>query len=301
MIEWLQWQHPTSQHFTLRGQHTRARGKPVLHFIHGNSYSGLTYMPLWEALYPHFDIFLHDAQGHGDSDEGGAFVGWNESAELALEVAEHWLPKLYGNVPIYGCGHSFGGIVSLLMTHKRPQLFNELVLLDPILFLPSMIVPMRVLSWLGLYSLNPYAKRARRRRSAWQNREAALAGLQERGMFRGWQPSALVAYVDHAMSMQQEGEQRGSWVLKCTPQREAEIFSSYARGLWPAITQHLQTPTHVWGGQQTYPFLHKSLRKWQQSNRKVQLDWLPGGHCFMLQHPDLVADQIRQRLLGALE
>lgn len=298
MIEWLQWQHTTSQHFTLRGYYTAARGKPVVHFIHGNSYSGLTYLPLWEALYPYFDIFLHDAQGHGDSDEGGAFVGWNESAELALTVAEEWLPQLYGKVPIYGCGHSFGGILTLLMTKQRPHLFNELVLLDPILFLPSMIMPMRILSWFGVYSLNPYAKRARRRRSVWPNRDAALAGLQERGMFRGWEPSALGAYVDHAMSVQHDGQQQRSWGLKCSPQREAEIFSSYARGLWPAITQHLQTPTHVWGGQETYPFLHKSLRKWRQSNSKVQLDWVPGGHCFMLQHPKQVADQIRQRLLG---
>ena len=301
MIEWLQWQHATSQHFTLRGQYTRARGKPVLHFIHGNSYSGLTYLPLWEALYPHFDIFLHDVQGHGDSDQGAAFVGWNESADLALTAAEYWLPKIYGTAPVYGCGHSFGGILTLLMTHQRPQLFNELALLDPILFLPSMILPMRVLSGLGLYSLNPYAKRARRRRCTWPNREAALAGLRERGMFRGWQPAALEAYVDYAMCVQDECDQQGAWGLKCSPQREAEIFSSYARGLWPAITQQLHTPTHVWGGQQSYPFLHQSLRKWQRSNPKVRLDWLPGGHCFMLQNPELVAAQIRQRLLGVCE
>lgn len=292
MIEWRQWQHTTSAQFCLRGHYTPARGKPVLHFIHGNSYSGLTYLPLWQALYPYFDIFLHDVQGHGDSDVGGAFVGWNESAELAIDVAEHHLPSIYGDVSVYGCGHSFGGVLTLLMATQRPALFSELVLLDPILFLPSMIVPMRVLSWLNLYSLNPYAKRARRRRSVWASRHAARTGLHERGMFRGWDAAALDAYVDHAMHQGADGQ----WQLKCSPQREAEIFSSYARGLWPAITQRLHTPTQVWGGTKTYPFLHKSLPKWQQANPKVQLDWLAGGHCFMLEQPHLVAEQICQRL-----
>lgn len=292
MIEWQTWQHRTNSHFSLRGQYTQARGKPVLHFIHGNSYSGLTYLPLWQALYPHFDIFLHDAQGHGDSDEGGSFVGWNESAALAIDVAEHWLPKLYGSAPVYGCGHSFGGILTLLMSEQRPTLFNELALLDPILFLPSMIVPMRALSWLHLYSLNPYAKRARRRRSVWPDRDSAFAGLHQRGMFRGWDEDALTAYVDHAMH---QGES-GQWQLKCSPQREAEIFSSYARGLWPYITKSLHTPTHVWGGRDTYPFVRTALSKWQRANPKVQLDWLPGGHCFMLEHPQQVAAQVLQRL-----
>lgn len=288
MLDWQSWHYQSDYHFTIRGQYTEPRGKPVLHFIHGNSYSGLTYLPLWQRLYPHFDIFLHDAQGHGDSDHGGGFIGWNESAELAVEIARTKLPQLYGNAPVYGVGHSFGGILSLLMSQRQPTLFNELVLLDPILFLPSMIIPMRGLSWLHLYSLNPYAKRARRRRSTWPTRDQALAGLHQRGMFKGWHDEALQAYVDHAMH---EGES-GQWELKCLPEREAEIFSSYARGLWPYITRQLHVPTHVFGGLQTYPFVRKSLEKWQQRNDKVQLSWCPGGHCFMLEAPQETAAAI---------
>lgn len=297
MISWQHWRYSSRYDFTLRGQYTSPRGKPVLHFIHGNSYSGLTYLPLWQALYEHFDIFLHDAQGHGDSDEGGAFVGWNESAELAVEVTEKVMKPLYGQVPVYGCGHSFGGILTLLMSQQRPALFNELALLDPILFLPSMIVPMRALSALQLYALNPYAKRARRRRSVWQNAGHAYQGLHQRGMFKGWDEQALHAYVDHAMHAGDDGQ----WQLKCSPAREAEIFSSYARGLWPYITRELAVPTHVWGGQQTYPFVHKALAKWQQSNDKVDLAWVDGGHCFMLEHPQATAELIRAKLLAGDE
>lgn len=293
MITWQTWAYPSRYGFTLRGQYIAPRGKPVLHFIHGNSYSGLTYLPLWEALADDFDIFLHDVQGHGDSDQGGAFIGWNESAELALEVVQEVMQPIYGKAPVYGCGHSFGGVISLLMSEQKPALFNELLLLDPIIFLPSMIAPMRVLSALQLYSFNPYAKRARRRRSVWQDAPSASQGLHQRGMFRGWDESALGAYVNHAMH---EGND-GQWQLKCSPAREAELFSSYARGLWPYISQHLAVPTHVWAGRKTYPFLRKSLAKWQQRNDRLNLHWVDGGHCFMLEDPQATAKLIRNQLI----
>ncbi|MBA3987665.1 MAG: alpha/beta hydrolase [Idiomarina sp.] len=296
MIDWHPWEYTTKYGFTLRGQHTAPRGKPVLHFIHGNSYSGLTYAAMWQALHADFDIFLHDAQGHGDSDEGGAFIGWNQSAELALQVANELLPKLYPKMPVFGCGHSFGGILTLLMSERQPMLFNQLVLLDPILFLPSMIAPMRVLSALHLYALNPYAKRARRRRSFWPDASAAYQGLHQRGMFRGWSDASLQAYVDHAMHQGEDGQ----WQLKCSPRREAEIFSSYAHGLWPYLRNGLKVPTHVWGGQDTYPFVQKSLARWQAANDKVSLAWVEGGHCFMLEHPEKTAALVRASVLSAV-
>lgn len=34
----------------------------------------------------HFDLWLSDVQGHGDSDHGGVFRGWNRTAALAVEA-----------------------------------------------------------------------------------------------------------------------------------------------------------------------------------------------------------------------
>lgn len=300
-IEWCDWAYQTKHGFTLRGKSTRPRGKPLLHFIHGNSYSGLTYLPMWQVLSEDFDIFLHDAQGHGDSDNGDLFVGWNESARLAGEVIDQVVKPRFGSVPMFGCGHSFGGILTLLLSTQQPSLFNQLLLLDPILFSRRMLVALRVLRTLGLYTRNPYAQKARRRRSMWANAEDAYAGLLDRGMFRGWHPHALRAYVDLAMQAtlneQNGGEQ---WGLKCPPTREAEIFSSYADGLWPALTGDLATPTQIWVGKKTYPFARKALVRLQAMNSKVQLHWVEGGHCFMLEQPETTATQIRNTLKHAL-
>jgi pimeloyl-ACP methyl ester carboxylesterase len=80
------WYHSCSAGFTLRGEHSVPSGKPVLHFVHGNGYCTRTYEPMLELLAPHFDLFLSDVQGHGNSDHGGRFHGWNRTADLCLEA-----------------------------------------------------------------------------------------------------------------------------------------------------------------------------------------------------------------------
>ncbi len=68
------WQYLTHHGFTLRGFHSPPSGKPLLHMLHGNGFSSLMYQPMLQVLSQHFDLFLSDAQGHGDSDHGGVFV-----------------------------------------------------------------------------------------------------------------------------------------------------------------------------------------------------------------------------------
>lgn len=289
-IEWLRWQYRAPEGFQLTGLRTKPRGLPVLHFIHGNSYSGLTYLPLWQALANDYDLFLHDAQGHGDSEHGGRFVGWQRSSELAETVWQQFRPE-YESVLKVGLGHSFGGVLTSLYGTRDAQAFDRLLLLDPILFPRHLLQWATTLRLTGLYKLNPYARKAKKRRAAWENADAAFSSLQHRGMFRGWSDEALRAYVDHAMTRNEQG----LWALKCAPQRESEIFSSYATNLWKALPR-LDVPTQVLVGDSTYPFVHQALEQWQQFTPQLPITQTQGGHCFMQERPEAIADQIRELL-----
>ena len=134
----IRWEYPCSAGFTLRGEHSPPSGKPVLHFLHGNGYCGRAYWPMLQALQADFDLLLSDVQGHGDSDHGGRFVGWNRTARLALE-AWHQLAPRFGPAPHFAVGHSFGGVMTALMLAREPAAFRRAVLLDPVLFSPVMI------------------------------------------------------------------------------------------------------------------------------------------------------------------
>jgi pimeloyl-ACP methyl ester carboxylesterase len=284
------WSHSTSAGFTLRGWHSPATGKPLLHFLHGNGFCGRAYEPLLQLLAVDFDLWLCDVQGHGDSDHGGRFHGWNRSAELALEAFAAG-NRMFGEVPKYALGHSFGGVLTALELAKHPGLFQRAVLLDPVLFSPAMIGVMALSDVVGLYRRNSMASKARTRRRQWPSAQAAFDGLHERGMFKGWTPEALWAFVEHAMQPVEQGVE-----LKCRPSREADIFGSYPRRLWSSLAK-VQTPTQVIYGLRTYPFIATSVARWSALNAHVSAQTVAGGHCFMQENPQDAAQRVAMFLL----
>lgn len=282
----LPWSHPTSAGFTLTGWHSQPSGKPLLHFLHGNGFCGRTYEPMLARLAEYFDLWLCDAQGHGDSEHGGRFHGWNRSAELATEAFEAGR-GIFGDVPRHALGHSFGGVLTSLILARHPQLFRRAVLLDPVLFSRPMIGVMALSELLGLHRRNVMAKKSAARRTHWADRATAFSLLQGRGIFRGWDDAALQAYIEHGMKDASDGGVE----LKCRPSREVDIFSSFPKRLWPSLGK-LRTPTLLIHGNKTYPFVGQSAVRLAALNPQVRVLQVQGGHCFMQEHPQASAEQV---------
>lgn len=285
-MQLIPWSHDCSEGFTLRGWRSPPSGRPLLHFLHGNGFCSLVYEPLLMRLGEHFDLWLSDAQGHGDSDHGGQFRGWDRTAALAVEAFEAGRGE-YGNVPRHAVGHSFGGVLTGLILAREPALFERAVLLDPVVFSQRMIFMMNAASLFGLQHRHTLARQAAKRRRHWPDREAALASLQGRGIFKGWSDLALEAYVAHALGDTAEGV-----VLKCRPSREVDIFSSSPRRMWSTLAG-IQSPTRVLHGANTYDFVPHSARHLAAINASVTVQQVDGGHCFMQEDPASAAEQIR--------
>jgi len=285
------WSYATSAGFTLRGWRSTPSGRPLLHFLHGNGFCGRTYEPLLRVLVADFDLWLCDVQGHGDSDHGGRFQGWNRTAELALEAFQAGLGR-FGEVPRHACGHSFGGVLSCLILAREPDLFQRAVLLDPVLFGRAMIGALGFSEFFGLQRFNALARQSATRRRHWPDRATAYACLHGRGVFRGWSDAALRAYVQHALKESADG----GIELKCRPSREVEIFNSFPRRLWPALAG-VRTPTLLLNGQRSFPFIARSTARWCAMNPHVGAHALPGGHCFMQERPEESAERVAGFLL----
>ncbi|NIE78529.1 alpha/beta hydrolase [Pantoea sp. Ap-967] len=273
-MQLIPWSFDTREGFTLRGWRTPASGKPLLHFLHGNGFCCLAYQPMLLGLGEHFDLWLCDVQGHGDSDHGGEFRGWNRTAELAVEAFEAGRHE-YGDVPRYALGHSFGGVLTGLILARHPGLFQRAVLLDPVLFSRRMLGVMGAAALVGLHRKHGLARKAASRRSHWPDREAALTSLQGRGIFKGWSDAALQAYIEHALGDCGEGV-----VLKCRPSREVDIFSSFPSRMWAQLAS-IAVPTRVLYGSRTYPFVPRSVVRLVALNAHVSARQMAGGHCFM--------------------
>ena len=285
------WSYATSAQLTLRGWHSTPSGKPVLHFLHGNGFCGRVYTPLLEQLSADFDLWLCDIQGHGDSDAGSRFLGWNRNAELAAEAFQAQR-SMFGDVPRYAVAHSFGGVLTGLIMAKHPQLFKRAVLLDPVIYSPGVQIFMKGCERLRITAFNKIVKRTKARRSHWPDRQAAYAGLTGRGAFKGWTADALQAFVEHALRPADQGGVQ----LKCSAQLEATIFGSAPNGLWRALGQ-VKAPLLMLYGVETFPFVIKSAALWCQRNSNVQAEQVAGGHCFMQEDPAAAAQRVREFLL----
>ena len=288
------WQYQVSAGFTVRGWYTEPSGKPVLHFVHGNGFCGLTYEVLLAQLQDEVDLFISDAQGHGESDTGLDYPGWNRSADYFEEVWMHF-SQLWPKVPHIACGHSYGAVMSTLIMARSPELFDCAVLLDPTYAPPHVAGTMSMLGSLGLMKYSALAKQALVRSVSWPNEPQAWDYFHQRGVFKNWQDDCLKSYLNHALSRQQDGGLQ----LKCPPHIEAAIFSTYPSKLWPAI-KAIRQPVTMFYGESTLPIILAAQKRVGQVNSNFDFVKMPGGHCFMQEQPQLTARKIKQKLRQAL-
>ncbi len=287
------WSSETENGLVLRGYHTEFSGKPLIHFLHGNGLNGLCYWPFLSQFIAEYDLILTDIQGHGDSDAGEVFLGWDCNAEMVAQVLHRQFNEALSKAPIIiGMGHSLGGVLTTLISAKNADLFHRLVLLDPVYFSRLMLNMMRLFQWLGLLEyLSPLAKAAKRRRTHWPDLIRAHQYFQGRGIFKLWHPKALDSYVAHGLFSQSEA----GITLKCPSWIEAKIFSTFPSKLWHSI-HNIKIPTDLLMGKSGYPFASKSARKADQINQFIHVEWVEGGHCFMQEKPLETSDFIQSIL-----
>ncbi|MFT6266159.1 MAG: pimeloyl-ACP methyl ester carboxylesterase [Oleiphilaceae bacterium] len=291
IIEGLQtWEYKLPAGFTVRGYHSKPSGKPVLHFIHGTGFSGLTFEHLLAEFQNDYDFFISDGQGHGESDAGEIYPGWNKSARNFALVWQHYAP-LWGGVPKIALGHSYGAVMSTLIMAKHPDLFDFGMLMDPVYSSPKVAKAMSVMTTLGLMKRMTLAKQAKVRSMVWASESDAWSYFYQRGTFKGWKDDCLQSYIDHALSKHADG----SLHLKCPPKIESAVFSAYAHNLWQSINT-IQKPMTILYGEDTHSFVIKSLPKVHKANINYDFIKVQGGHCFMQENPKQTAQEIKQKL-----
>ncbi len=286
------WEYEIEPGLVLRGAHTVSRQRPVIHFIHGNGFSSLTYWSVLKSLSQHFDLFLHDVQGHGESDNGESFIGWNATAERCLTVFDSFRHQ-YPDCPIYLVGHSFGAVMSLLMGSQQRLPVNGLLLLDPVLYPPFFSPISRLAATPLLANLNPMARQAKARQDSWPSVEETRQYLHNRGIFKGWHPQALDDYVYFATAELKDGSRQ----LKCPGWMEANIFASFPERIWHSI-RVLTVRTKIIYGDKTMPFIPYAARRAMAKNRNIGVQHTAGGHCFMLEQPQVCAQLIGEFIAG---
>ena len=109
-------------HATIRGD-----GPPVL-ALHSSGISARQWKPLAEILSVRYRVIMPDLLGYGANPLIGDDLPYHMNDEVDA------LLELVGNTPVHVVGHSFGGMVALMLARREPQLVRSMALYDPVAF-----------------------------------------------------------------------------------------------------------------------------------------------------------------------
>ena len=263
-------------------------GQVPIHFAHGNGFPAGTYAAFIQPLAQQHRVYAleHRAIWHGVGAPPKGF-SWHDAADDMIAAIEQFSPN-----GVIGVGHSLGGVMTLLAAAKRPDLFKQIILIEPVIFptrtfIQAAWMPM----WLRAKVIN-IAKRTAQRRSVWDSQDAFVDYHMSKSAFKGIDRAVMMDYAAHGLALDNTSEQ-----LHHTfpPAWEAHIFRSPAY-VWRALTK-LKVPCICLRAERSQWISPHSWDKWQKMRPDYPVLILPNlDHMAPLQNPSEVAAAVLQQL-----
>lgn len=248
-------------------------------FAHANGFPSATYGKLFAALAPDYRV-EHLVQ-HAHDPRFPVNDNWSA---LVDELLHHLEAR---GAPVWGVGHSLGGLLHYHAALRHPEYYHGVVMLDsPVLGrLDQMLI--RTAKRLGFIDRITPAGRTVGRREAFADAQQALDYFAGKTLFRRFDPDCLRAYVEHGL---RAGE--GGLRLSFDPATEISIYRSIPHTS-PGRPQQLQVPLAMVRGHHSRVVRPHHVRQIRHIPRGEHLS-IAGGHMFPLERPQDTAALLRQ-------
>jgi pimeloyl-ACP methyl ester carboxylesterase len=128
-------------------------------------------------------------------------------------------------------GHSLGAVAILKASVLRPDLFNKIVLIDPVLLPEDKVRWVRYLPYKLKVRLRPIIKIASLRKNHWASRADAHAHLSHKTVFKRLKSSVFDTYIEKGLI---HDDEKGGFKLAFPREWEAMIYAS-PENIWKFI------------------------------------------------------------------
>ncbi|POF88639.1 alpha/beta fold hydrolase [Pseudomonas putida] len=247
-------------------------------FAHANGFPSATYGKMFAALAPDYQV-QHLLQ-HGHDPRFPVDDNWLNLVDELL----HHLARQPG--PVWGVGHSLGGLLHLHAALRCPQYYRGVVMLDsPVLTRADQWL-LRTAKRFGFIDRITPAGRTLNRRAVFADRDSARGYFTGKTLFRHFDPDCLEAYLEHGLEAADGGLR-----LRFDPATEISIYRSIPH-LSPAPARQLQVPLAMVRGDRSrvirrhHAFAVRSMPLGEYHS-------VPGGHMFPLERPADTASLIK--------
>lgn len=266
------------------------RDQTPIHFAHGNGFNAGTYRAFVEQLATERDLFAlnHRATWTVSRDQKPpAGFSWQAAADDMIAGIEQFAPD-----GVIGVGHSLGGVMTLFAAAKRPDLFKQIILIEPVVFPTRMFL---AVGWMPVKWRLKFAKIAQstlRRRDVWASVDEFVDFHIAKPAFHGISREVMTDYAVHGLRPTLGGDRLELVYPKVW---EAHIFLTPAY-VWRALAT-LKVPCVCFRAERSQWIPNASWQKWQKIRPDIPLHVLPKlDHMAPLQDPIGVAQKVLSQL-----
>jgi pimeloyl-ACP methyl ester carboxylesterase len=259
----------------------------VLHFAHANGYPPACYRRLIAPLtdYHHVLAVHHRPLWPGTEPEG--ISSWHQIGDdIILFLDEQNISS------VVGVGHSLGAVATMFAALKRPELFQALVLIEPVFLMPAVLQIFAMQPAAVMSEEFPLVHIAKSRRNRWKSREEAFYHFRRKRVFAKWSDAVLWDYIWHGLRKNADGEIE----LIYSPEWEAQIYALPPTDVWELIPK-VSRPTLGIRGTDTDTLVPAAWHLWQMAQPEANFIELIGcTHMLTMEKPVEIAEAIHQFL-----
>lgn len=258
--------------------------KPLIHFAHANGVPSKTYQKLFDLLSDDYEvIYLPVMSAHK------GFAVDNHWTSLVEQLVYSIETQAKGR-QVIGLGHSMGALTTFLASYRSPELFSQVIMMDPPMILGKKSFIFHMAKWFSpktVDSVSPAGK-SLNRRDSWPNRQAAYDQLRNKSLFKHFDETCFQAYIDHGLIDHPDGHV----TLTIPVDSEVAVFRTNPSWFWLNL-QPPKVPVQQLSGEDSQ-FIRYGFPQYLQHKVGVDYYLTKGAHMFPLEYPELTIARVKE-------
>ena len=254
------------------------------HFYGGNGFTVGNYKPLLTELAAGFEISSLAMRGYWYDKPKAKVLTREQDADLLIKFLEQTQDG-----PVVGIGHSQGATATAIAAAKRPDLFSQLYLIEPVTFTRFQALLYKLIPRSIKLKRQPF-KSALIKKATWVSIEELYDNLREQNAYRRISDEHLHLFAKESLMQQDDGR----YTFIFSPKQEiANYFGiPYIDGALKKLAK-TQVSYQLIIGKPTIFISDKVRNNWKKFVPTNQLSVMPeNGHLLPIEAPKECADVI---------
>jgi len=261
--------------------HFGGKGRTI-HFAHANGYPPEGYQQFIQNFTPNYQVIASKFRPLWGGQQPKEVKSWNTFANDLIRFLDK-----QGQKGVIGMGHSMGGTISVIAAIMRPDLFSQLVLVDPVIFPKRYAIMNKILPNLLLKKMIPIASISSKRRNHWASKEEVYNSWREKRVFKRFSDAVLHDFVNNAIIP----ATNGGVTLAFSREWETQVYLT-APFVFDKLKK-LEIPIIVVRAEKTNVVSPEIWKEWQTKQPSTHfIDFKGAGHLVPMEFPKDLAKKI---------